>query len=525
MFSITTSLVVAFALAVTYKLIITVYRLCLHPLAAYPGPLLAKVTYKYEFYYDGIIGGQYVNRIAELHEQYGPIIRINPDELHISDSSFIDTIYSGPSAKSDKFAYQTAQFGNDLSVFGAISHERHRLLRGSLNRFFSRPSVAKLQPLIAKSINQLCTQFEANADTGKPVDVCKAYSCFTTDVVCEWAFANSMNLLQNPTFEPNLQPALRAGLGAAAAIKQWPVLYTILDSLPDYIVGLLMPDMPIWLNFQRSMKTEIQQIIDQESVHERKASYGVDENGLPIAPTLFHELLISDLPAQEKGVKRMAQEANVVISAGSETTAWTLSVLTFYLLDDRTCLAKLQKELKTLVHDPMTLPSLAALEQLPYLYAVIQEGLRLSYGVGTRVARCARQPIVYKDAGSGKDWEIPTGTPVSMTSVLIHHDESIFPDARAFHPERWLDGTERSRVKKLDQYLFSFSRGSRQCVGMHVAYAELYLLLPALALRLFDRMELFETTKEQHVQWHHENVTPVPEKQDEGIRVRIRRAH
>ncbi|KAM3420674.1 hypothetical protein BST61_g3929 [Cercospora zeina] len=373
-----------------------------------------------------------------------------------------------------------------------------------MNRFFSKPSVAKLQPLIVKSINQLCTQFEANAEMGKPVDVCKAYSCFTTDIVCEWAFANSMNLLKNPSFEPNLQPALRAGLGAAAAIKQWPGLYTILDSLPDRIVGLLMPDMPIWLNFQRSMKTEVQQIIDQEGLHEQKASYGLDENGLPTAPTLFHELLISDLPAREKGVKRMAQEANVVISAGSETTAWTLSVLTFYLLDDRIRLAKLQKELKTLVQDPLHLP-----------------GLRLSYGVGTRVARCARQPIVYKDAGSGKDWVIPTGTPISMTSVLIHHDEKIFPDAQDFRPERWLDETERNRVKKLDQYLFSFSRGSRQCVGMHVAYAELYLLLPALALRLFDRMELFETTKEQHVQWHHENVTPVPEKQEEGIRVLI----
>jgi hypothetical protein len=51
-----------------------VYRITLHPLAKFPGPILAALTYKYEFYFDGIKGGQYLNQIARLHQIYGTMV-------------------------------------------------------------------------------------------------------------------------------------------------------------------------------------------------------------------------------------------------------------------------------------------------------------------------------------------------------------------------------------------------------------------------------------------------------------------
>jgi len=58
-----------------------------------------------------------------------------------------------------------------------------------------------------------------------------------------------------------------------------------------------------------------------------------------------------------------------------------------------------------------------------------------------------------------------------MTSVLLHHDEKIFPDSHTFDPERWVDNP------RLDRYLVSFSKGSRSCIGMNLAHAEMYLWL------------------------------------------------
>jgi cytochrome P450 len=54
-------------------------------------------------------------------------------------------------------------------------------------------------------------------------------------------------------------------------------------------------------------------------------------------------------------------------------------------------------------------------------------------------------------------------TPISMSCLLMHHDESIFPDSYRFNPERWTDPAER---KRLEKYMVAFSKGSRMCIGM-----------------------------------------------------------
>jgi cytochrome P450 len=80
-----------------------------------------------------------------------------------------------------------------------------------------------------------------------------------------------------------------------------------------------------------------------------------------------------------------------------------------------------------------------------------------------------------------------------MTSVHVHMNPDIFPDPQAFSPERWLDSEGRKR-KDLDKYLLSFSKGSRACLGINLAYAELFICIAAVVLRLGNRLELFETT-------------------------------
>lgn len=51
-----------------------------------------------------------------------------------------------------------------------------------------------------------------------------------------------------------------------------------------------------------------------------------------------------------------------------------------------------------------------------------------------------------------------------------------------------------------------------------LAYAELYLTLPAIVLRIIDRLELFETTKAD-VEYDHDNFVPAPKAGSKGVRV------
>ena len=166
------------------------------------------------------------------------------------------------------------------------------------------------------------------------------------------------------------------------------------------------------------------------------------------------------------------------MGAGTLTTSWALSVATYHLLASPRILAKLKTEFKLAIPDPDVPVGLSMLDNLPYLHAVVQEAIRLSYGVASRLQRISPEaPMIFTDPQTRKQWVIPPNTPVSMTSVLIHQDESIFPDAHSFTPERWIEN------RRLDRYLVSFSKGSRQCLGVNLAYAEMYLCLAAIFRR------------------------------------------
>ena len=151
-------------------------------------------------------------------------------------------------------------------------------------------------------------------------------------------------------------------------------------------------------------------------------------------------------------------------------------------------LARLRKELATAplteAGDPVA--SWTTLEQLPYLTAVLKEGLRLAGGMLSRLPRIYDKPITYKS------WVIPAGTPVAMTPHLVLIDEHIFPNPRKFDPERWLDKAgEGKTTSRLDKYIVAFGKGSRNCIGVHLAWAQMYMCVAAMVGR-YD-LELWET--------------------------------
>lgn len=191
-------------------------------------------------------------------------------------------------------------------------------------------------------------------------------------------------------------------------------------------------------------------------------------------PTVFGSLLDSDMPAHEKSLVRLTDEASAVLGAGTETTSWTLGVITFHLLDQPALLRRLAEEVRAAVPDPKALPSWTTLEKLPFLGAVLHEGLRLSYGVSARTARVpTEEDLVYRGSWTppGKTapvdvaYVLPRGYAVGMSSSISHHDESVWPDSHAFRPDRWLD-ENMERRKELERCLLSFSKGSRGCLGM-----------------------------------------------------------
>lgn len=159
----------------------------------------------------------------------------------------------------------------------------------------------------------------------------------------------------------------------------------------------------------------------------------------------------------------------------ADFTGLTLASLTFELLANPSCLAKLKTELAEAMPDPNSLPTCATVENLPYLSAVVQETLRLHPPASMRGQRVSPdESVVYRSRDGEFEWSIPPGTPMSMSTYLIQMDPVIFQNPYEWRPERWIEDP------KLDRYLLAFSRGSRMCLGYDVF--TLHLLLSFLAL-------------------------------------------
>ena len=78
-----------------------------------------------------------------------------------------------------------------------------------------------------------------------------------------------------------------------------------------------------------------------------------------------------------------------------------------------------------------------------------------------------------------------------MASVHIHNNAGIFPDPPLFKPERWLPLETEGR--QLQRYLVAFSRGSRQCLGMNLGSAELYMGLAGVFRNLGHSIKVVDT--------------------------------
>jgi cytochrome P450 len=108
--------------------------------------------------------------------------------------------------------------------------------RGAVNRYFSKASISKLEPMIHELAQQLCDRLLACGSDGKPFEVTMAYSCYTTDVITSYCFGQSLGFLQRTDFEPNLRNAIHSGCKPLPVMRQWPFLFHIVNSMPEYAI-------------------------------------------------------------------------------------------------------------------------------------------------------------------------------------------------------------------------------------------------------------------------------------------------
>ncbi|RDW74915.1 cytochrome P450-11 [Coleophoma cylindrospora] len=452
------------------------WRLFFHPLARFPGPKLAALTHWYEGYYDIVKKGQFTFEIGRMHEKYGPIVRVGPDELHILDPEFYEKLYDTRNLKVDKYAWFYTMLGNPQATFPTVSAEVHRKRRAALNPFFSVNAISKLIPTVQAGVDKLSSRMDECTAQNKPIPLFYAYRCLTVDIISDYAFAGKLGMLEREDWGESFYFAWRALWEMSGMIRQLPWMMDVLMALPRWVTAATNPAALEVIDMIATTDEQTRLVLETSPEAYDAKPYPTIMWGIANNP---------DLPPEEKTFKRLAVEANSILAAGFETTASVLTLMTFLVLDNPEVHARLKQELETAIPDPNNVPGWQVLERLPLLSAVVKESLRMSVGAVSRLPRVYPEPIQYKQ------WTIPANTGVGMSNWYIAFSPEIFPEPKRFNPDRWgLPGSPTRRY--LEKHLHPFGGGSRQCVAMNMAYAELYSVL-ATIIRRYPDMVLWET--------------------------------
>lgn len=177
----------------------SIYRLTLHPLAKFPGPRLGAISSLYVASCDLSSKDSFVKHLPELHDKYGPIVRVRPDEIHIRDFEAYSQVFkAGSKFARDMTFYNNPQIdGSILNIADAKAAKPHKDL---FVPHFSKAAINRLEPLIHEKLSLFLTRMESAAFKKTPVEINLGYCCLTSDVVMYYCYQQTFGALDAPDF-------------------------------------------------------------------------------------------------------------------------------------------------------------------------------------------------------------------------------------------------------------------------------------------------------------------------------------
>ncbi|KAL1598982.1 hypothetical protein SLS60_008128 [Paraconiothyrium brasiliense] len=435
------------ALTVTglfYLSVKTVYRLHFHPLAKFPGPKLAAASILwYTFHWTS---GEWPHQLAKAHRKYGDVVRTGPNELSFASAESWKDIY-GHTSKGRRTFLKSSFYdsnGREPSIVSSQDPVEHSTQRKALSAAFSSKALRDQENVVHQYVDLFIERIgRLGGAATNGVNIPEAFNWLTFDIIGDLTFGESFDAVKNGKTHP--------WVSVIAETTFWGSIIELRKRVP--LLNLIMPFL---VNGELAKGYEMHNQLTKEKTEKR-----VQQKDTVTREDFFRTILAKG----EWNQGKMESNADLLIIAGSETTATTMAGLAYFLSKHPHCMAQLQKEISSAFssYDEINGDATA---KLPYLNGVIEEGLRMYPPVPFGLPRVSPGAIV-----SGH--YIPAGTLVSTQSWTCSRDPKYWHDPDSFLPERWIGEGFGDRKEAFNP----FSLGPRACLGINLAYMELRVIL------------------------------------------------
>ncbi|KAI6349330.1 hypothetical protein MCOR25_010676 [Pyricularia grisea] len=451
------------------------YRRYASPLRKYPGPFLASVSRLWKVISTASSQTQFDH--IELHEKYGSIVRIAPDEVSLASPEAARLLLSAGKGFTKTDFYSVFPPPENPDVFTEVREDVHARLKKVANVPYSMAAMQQLSPFIDDSIQALAHKLDSIADAptddrdGPRMDLGMWLHWFAFDVLGEVAFSRSFGFLAEGKDVD----------GAIETIDKSQRYNGIVGQVP--FLDHLLRRNPLW-KFIPSFNTAnalITKIAMSELV--RRKPYDKESEGKWRGGDGRQDLLASLIKGHLKDPERFSEGdifavAHGAIFAGSDSTASTMQSFFWHCLSDPRVREVLLDEIDSAVAAGRIPPSgnigWNEAQTLSYFQACLKETMRMRPAVGLNITRHVPPEGAELDGHFFRG-----GTRVAVNGWVLHRDKGVFgDDAKEFRPERWLEDAENA--KRMDRYMFQFGGGAHLCIGRNLALLEMNKVVPML---------------------------------------------
>lgn len=466
-------LVASIAVSVAYHVLAPLTS----PLRHVPGPKIYAIT-KWRLALDDYNGTR-TRAIHALHHEYGTAVRITPNEISFSSLSALRTIYGAGSGfeRTDFYRMFDVYGRQNLFTFGPskLHGDRKKILAHAYSKsnILSPNAIAK--PLIENNARSFLRLIETERDVAS--EIFHSLHWFSLDSITGFLYGDEHggtdalrgNEADRVMLNDILDPARRKLTWYAVHLKSYTrwlyaqtgVLSSAISALnllpmkrPATYTAIRAHALKAWTDFEADVKSE-----------EKKTSslFTPSTDDTSIMAKLYKHSTSGKTSTLDG--PDMASEAADHFLAGIDTTSDTLmfAVWALSLPQNKHYQDKLVVEIDALIIHPADLnehgiPTVQAVDRLPFLDAVIKETLRLYAPLP------ASEPRYMPVDTTVDGYLVPAGTVVSMSPYTLHRNADVFPHPLEFRPERWLG--ELGDVAEMKKWFWAFSSGGRMCIGL-----------------------------------------------------------
>ncbi|KAJ7603778.1 cytochrome P450 monooxygenase [Mycena polygramma] len=389
---------------------------------------------------------------------------LGENRIVTSDPAHIQRIFSTDFEgweKGDKFRWQFASvFGLGVFMSDGDMWKFHRQMT---RPFFTRDRISNLEIFSRHCEDALGV---LRASEGVAVDYQDIAFRFTLDSAAEFLFGVRVHSLRDDaskTFGAALSGLQHQLAQRSRTAPLWPLFELKADKTRK--------DLEIVRGFIRP--------IIEAALDRKKANEG---------SSVKSETLLDELVDQTSDPKLIMDQTMNVLFAGRDTTAATITFLTYCLATHPRVLARLRAEIISQVGDNR-IPTFEDIKQMKLLRAAINETLRLFPPVPGNVRSAVKSTTLPPNTPGGKPYYIPAGVKVPFSVMTMHKSKEYWgEDADVWDPDRFLD--ERKQFVVSNPFIFlPFSAGPRICLGQQFAYQEISFFIIRI-LQSFESIDL-----------------------------------